>query len=497
MSRKNQAVFLNAQQGGSLCGGFRYSGSVSSGFLDRGFLDRGLFSSGSLYSGSLYNCGVELVGGIVSGVIAGGVTLLVVVAALLIGGVAIVARRRGRSGRLLRAPDDVRLRAGSALVRADDRISEGEADVEFAIAQFGERAAQDYRAGVRRARADRDEIFRLHRLIDDEPDAGVANRERADRIVMLADRVERVLGEQAVAFRDRRSLESTALDRLERLRSRVAEARARLVDTTRQRDVLLEQHARTALGAAADAPERAAQSLGRAEGLAAEATPGSTAPASSVMATIAEAERLLFSAEEALESVAVATERLGDAVDALRRLRDDARDARTEALETAASAPDGDSGVAITDAVAHLDRAASAAGGGVGSGGESGGESGPSARARGGLEPATDPLKQLADLREAMDAVEVSLASSRTQAQRLAHAREAYHAARVQAESQLVVARDAVGSGGSAGARARLEDAVDELRASRAVFETDPVEALDAVRRALTHARDAEVLARY
>jgi len=84
-----------------------------------------------------------------------------------------------------------------------------------------------------------------------------------------------------------------------------------------------------------------------------------------------------------------------------------------------------------------------------------------------------------------------------TQAQRLAHAREAYHAARVQTEAQILAARDALGSGGSAGARARLEEAVDELRASRSLLETDPVGALDAVRRALTHARDAEVLARY
>ncbi|MBA4248071.1 MAG: hypothetical protein C0444_07235 [Microbacterium sp.] len=414
---------------------------------------------------------MELVGGVISGLVAGGATLLVVVAAVMIGGIVIVSRRRRRPGRLLKAPDDVRRRAGSALVRADDRIAEGEADVEFAIAQFGERAAQDYRAAVRRARADRDEIFRLHRLIDDEPDAGLANRERADRIVMLADRVDRGLGEQATAFRDRRSLESTAPDRLERLRTRVSEARVRLTEATRQRDALLTQHVRAALGAAVDAPERATRSLDRAETLAAEAAPGSTAAASSVMATISEAERLLFSAEEALEQVPAAASRLDDAVDALQRLRDDARDARTEALEAAASAPDGDTGTAITEAVAQLDGAARA--------------------------DSTDPLEQLGDLREAMDAVEVSLASSRTQAQRLAHAREAYHAARVQAEAQIAAARDAVGSGSSAGARSRLEDAVDELRASRGMLETDPVGALDAVRRALTHARDAEVLARY
>jgi hypothetical protein len=403
--------------------------------------------------------------------VAGGVTLLVVVAAVMVGGIVIVARRRTRPGRLLKAPDDVRRRAGSALVRADDRIAEGEADVEFAIAQFGERAAQDYRAAVRRARADRDEIFRLHRLIDDEPNAGLANRERADRIVMLADRVDRGLSEQAAAFRDRRSLESTAPERLDRVRTRITEARARVKDATKQRDALLTHHSRAALGAAVDAPERAARNLERAETLAAEAAPGSTAPASSVMATISEAERLLFSAEEALEQVPAAAARLDDAVDALKRLRDDARDARTEALEAAESAPDGETGAAITAAVKELDRASRAEG--------------------------TDPLEQLGDLREAMDAVEVSLASSRTQAQRLAHAREAYHAARVQAEAQLAVARDVVGARSSAGARARLEDAVDELRASRGMLETDPVGALDAVRRALRHAQDAEVLARY
>ena len=192
------------------------------------------------------------------------------------------------------------------------------------------------------------------------------------------------------------------------------------------------------------------------------------------MATISEAERLLFSAEEALDSIAAAAARLDDATDALRRLRNDARVARAEALEASASAPDGETGVAITTAVGLLDDAATH-----------------------DESAATDPVEQLADLRDAMDAVEVSLASSRTQAQRLSHAREAFHATRVQAEAQLALARDAIGSGGSAGARARLEDAVDELRASRATLDTDPVAALDAVRRALTHARDAEVLARY
>ncbi len=431
---------------------------------------------------------MELIGSVFSGIIAAGGTLLVVTAAVLVGGIVVVARRRTRPAQV---EAGIRRRAGSALVRADDRLTEGEADVEFAIAQFGERAAQDYRAALRRAQTDRDEIFRLHRMIDDEPGAGLANRERADRIVMVADRIERLLDEQSSAFRERRSLESTAPDRLARLRTRVGEARSRLTAVISKRDALLELHARAALGPAADAPERAARALDRAESLAADAAPGSTAAASSVMATIAEAERLLYSAEEALEQVDAAAARLADAVAALDGLRADARDARSEALEAADTAPDGDTGAAITAAVADLDAALAGQGGerGVGSGG-------PRGAGRAADRP-TDPLEQLDELQRAMDAVELALASSRTQAQRLAHAREAYHAARVQTEAQILAARDALGSGGSAGARARLEEAVDELRASRSLLETDPVGALDAVRRALTHARDAEVLARY
>ena len=415
---------------------------------------------------------MELVGGVVSALVAGGITVLVVIAGVLVGGIVIVSRRRSRPAEV---STDVRRRAGSALVRADNRVAEGEADVEFAIAQFGERATDDYRAAVRRARADRDEIFRLHRLIDDEPVAGLANRERADRIVMLADRVERVLGEQAASFRDRRALESTAADRLERVRSRINEARARVTSTTTERDALREHYVASALGAAVDAPERAARALDRAEALIVDAAPSVSSPAPSVMTAISEAERLLFSAEEALESVNATASRLADAADALRRLVDDARPTRTEALAAAASAPDGDSAATITEAVAALDHATASV---------------ESSAPR-------DPIDQLADVREAMDAVEVALASSRSQAQRLAHAREAYHAARVQVEAQLVAARDALGAGGSASARARLEDAVSELRASRTMLDTDPVGALDAVRRALTHARDAEVLARY
>ena len=89
-----------------------------------------------------------------------------------------------------------------------------------------------------------------------------------------------------------------------------------------------------------------------------------------------------------------------------------------------------------------------------------------------------------------------ALASARNQAQRLEHARTAYVGTLVSARSQIAVARAFIGSrGGGVDARTRLSEAERQLMLAEAT--TDPVEALDTVRRAVTHARDADALARY
>ncbi len=401
------------------------------------------------------------------------VTLLVVVAALMVAGVVIVARRRGRPNDAL---DAVRRSAGSALVRADDRVDDAESDIDFALAQFGENAMADYRAALQQARSDRDEVFRLHRMLENEPGARLRHRERAERIVMLADRIERTLDEQSARFRERRSLETAAPERLEQLVTRIAAARAALADARTARDALLERADRSAIGAPADAPERAAEQLERAEARAAQATTQlAGAAASAVTTTIGEAELLLHTAEQAIASVGTTAARLDAAAEALQQLRDDARAARTEALEAVDGAADAGTADAITAAIAETDAAiATAAGAG-----------------------SRDALRAIAGIRAALDGLDVSLAAGRTQTQRLSHARAAYQAALVQVEAQIAAARAAIAGRGSAGARSRLDDALGELDAARTAIGSDPVEALDAARRALMHARDAEVLARY
>ena len=96
-----------------------------------------------------------------------------------------------------------------------------------------------------------------------------------------------------------------------------------------------------------------------------------------------------------------------------------------------------------------------------------------------------------------MAALDTALASARNQAQRLEHARIALAGALVSAKSQLEAVRALKASGRRVGADARTRIAEAERQLELAETEADPVEALDAARRAVTHARDADALARY
>ncbi len=105
-------------------------------------------------------------------------------------------------------------------------------------------------------------------------------------------------------------------------------------------------------------------------------------------------------------------------------------------------------------------------------------------------------MGQLDRLGDARAQLGGALASARNQQQRFDHARAAYEGTLVAARSQISVARELIGhEGASARARTRLAEAERQLMIAEA--ETDPVEALDAIRRSVTHARDADALARY
>ncbi len=105
-----------------------------------------------------------------------------------------------------------------------------------------------------------------------------------------------------------------------------------------------------------------------------------------------------------------------------------------------------------------------------------------------------DPVDALDRIDDAAGALDVALAGARNQQRRLAHARDAYAGAVVSARSQIAEAKSVIGG---AGVEARTRLAKRRRQLGLAEVASDPVEALDTARRAITLARDADALARY
>jgi hypothetical protein len=110
----------------------------------------------------------------------------------------------------------------------------------------------------------------------------------------------------------------------------------------------------------------------------------------------------------------------------------------------------------------------------------------------------SDPAADLGALRSAMDGFDVIRSEARNRQLRLENARTALTSAMLTSQSQITVTRDFITVNRTrvgAGARTRLAEAERQLALAKS--ESDPVTALDTARRAMTHATDADALARF
>jgi len=133
-----------------------------------------------------------------------------------IGGVAIYRfARRGRrsdtvpTGQLTQKQLDVR--AGSLLVELDNAIKTSEQELDFAVAQFGEKATAEFSATLKMASAHVSEAFGLRQKLDDAiHDTPEQQREWTTRTIELCEQADAALDAQADAFDTLRALEKTA-----------------------------------------------------------------------------------------------------------------------------------------------------------------------------------------------------------------------------------------------------------------------------------------------
>lgn len=414
---------------------------------------------------------MDLIGG---AAVAVGTVLVVVAAGVVVALVAVV--RRVKSGAIPRfggtGIHELSRRAGTLLVRIDDRLRDADLELGYAIAQFGADRAKPWAEALASARSKVVEAYRLRQLLDDEvPDSERQTREWTLQIIALCEQAEKTLAEQDAAFSRLRSQEVNAAGTLEDVRRRIADARARAAGARTFLDDLAGRFAPATIAAVADYPAQAERLLDTAQQHADAAAAGVTpSGVSSVSGILAQAEQAVHRAGDLLDSVERTGRDLERASEALATRRAELATDITEARAELESAPDADSGEAIIRALAELEAIAP-------------------------LSPA-DPVRELDRLEAAAARLDLALAGSRNQKQRFEHALAAYEGTLVSARSQIAVARDLI-AGGRAGVSARTRLAEAERQLAIAEAETDPVEKLDAIRRAVTHARDADALARY
>lgn len=371
--------------------------------------------------------------------------------------------------------DAIGKRAGSLLVRLDDAVREADDELGYAIAQFGAAKARPYGDAVAVARTKVTEAFRLRQALDDaQPDSDREKREWTLQIIALCEQAEKALGDQDAAFAGLRRLEVNAAGTLQDLRSRVTDSAARVEGARKEIAALAKKYVPATVAAVASNPDAAVALLATATSTADAAAPAiSQSGVNDVSGTLQDAAQSAHRADQLLDAVERTARDLQKADDALSALRASARDDLAEARLERDKAPDADTGEAIIVAIAGVEAILAE-------------------RSTGPI----DPVAELDRLGDAIAGLDAALASARNQAQRLKHARAAYVGTLVSAKSQISTARDYIANHGvGVDARTRLAEAERQLALAEA--ETDPVEALDTVRRAVTHARDADALARY
>lgn len=408
------------------------------------------------------------------------VIVLAVVAG--VAGLLVAASRRRSRGIRAAEHAEITERARTAaisLVRADDLIEAATDELGFAIAQFGERATADFAAALTVSKRQLREAFALKQKLDDAvPDTDSETRQWTEQITRLADEATRRLNAQTREFDTKRVVEQNAPLQLDQLRRRLDRATDRLAGGGATLDRLAATYSASALAPVSGNVGRARAAIGEgrkaADAAAARLAHNAAEP---VGDQVGAAERALFTATTLLDAIETGEDQLhvgyaslGTALAAAETELADARALRDRHEES--------------DASTNLNRVIAAADAVVAE-----------LRRPGRV---SDPAADLARLREALDGLDVTRSEARNRQLRRDNAREAYVGARLAARSQIGITRDFVTANrGRVGADARTRLAEAERQLALAEAEADPVAALDAARRAMTHATDADALARY
>ncbi len=394
-------------------------------------------------------------------------------AALAVAALVWTMRRARRSPKAMARAQAERERAGAALVRLDDAVAELELEVGLSGALYGGGAPPSLRRALLTAQHVRDDAFELYRSIS-EPDAAPTDIERG------AARIERRAAEALAVVANARAEHArwvgahvSAADQVAAAQQRLARLRSTMGDPAALVSELSSRFADDEWAAASRAAHSAITEAKEAERLLRDAAAEASDPSRSALEPLTAAERALRQGEtdarlleEHHRLVTQAAAALPGEFDAARAALRQAMSARDH-LEPEAAARLGAELRAVESALTALE---------------------PDAARR-----PTRTIEAIARLRDRLD---LAVGDARTAQQRLRGALTALPGTLATARSALVEAEASIAHArAGVEARSRMLSAQAEL--ARAREATDPVEALDAARRALRDAEDAKALADY
>jgi len=392
-----------------------------------------------------------------------------------------VSRRRTRAalGRVNAAAAELARSAAISLVRADDLVQDATDELGFAIAQFGESATREFARALATSRRQLSDAFALQQKLDDAlPDSAAERTRWNQQIIQLADEATGRLTNQARGFTARRGVERNAPQQLDELRRRLGRVADRVAGGANTLNRLSLSYSASALKPISGNVDRARTALDAAV-VSADAAAKRLAEASTdpVGEQLQAAEHALFQATTLLDAIETGEDQLHRGFANLQTALDAAGSELAEARSLRDDHEESETSASLNQVITHAASVHAAL-----------------------REPGrkSDPAADLVLLEAAMNGLDSIRSEARNRQLRLDNARTALAGALLTARGQITITRDFVDANRGrvqAAARTRLAEA--ERQVALAVAESDPVIALDTARRAMTHATDADALARY
>ena len=167
---------------------------------------------------------------------------------------------------------ELRAKAGSLLIAADDAIKTSEHEIGFALASYGEEAVKPFQAALEDAKKHLTESFKLQQQLDDEiPDSIQEQRTWLGEIIQRSEDANAALDAEKASFDQLRELERTAPQVLGSIRAQLSAAETSLASAEEKLSALTQRYSEAAVEPVRDNIAQARERLEFVETAAADA----------------------------------------------------------------------------------------------------------------------------------------------------------------------------------------------------------------------------------